>query len=352
MDGKSYSAKIRGGGYRSASISYLRIFATIMIVASHAWSTLPENPDMFSLTAAENTFLEIAYSLTKWCVPAFFMVTGALLLRKDKEISVKDCIWKYAKRMLLALVIFGIPYALLMIYFDTKKISLGMIPESIIRVINGDSFGHLWYLYTLIGIYLFLPFIKLFVNNASMQLFKYTMILMFIFNFCFPFINALTGLDIAFKLPLTTYPAFYLLMGYYIYNERPEWAERKWMAVAGIVISAVIIIAVGIARGPIESVMSYHSPVAVLFTVSIFMLFNGIKKESTERLWKTDRLCFGVYLIHPLFIQFCYKFLHIIPTGNSLYPVLSIAFAAAFVVIAFIASWVMSLIKPLKNYVL
>ncbi len=340
------------GQSRSSALSYLRIFATIMIVASHAWSTLPENPHIFALTGAETTFLEIAYSLTKWCVPAFFMVTGALLLRKDKEISEKDCIWKYAKRMLLALVIFGIPYALLMIFFETRKISLGMLPESIIRVINGDSFGHLWYLYTLIGIYLFLPFIKLFVNNASKQVFTYTIIIIFIFNFCFPFINAMTGLNIAFKSPLTTYPIFYLLMGYYIYNEKPEWAEKKWMAVAGVVVSATIIITIGVTGGSLAPIMSYSSPVAVLFTVSIFMLFNGIQKESTERLWKTDRLCFGVYLIHPLFIQFCYKFLHITPTGNSLYPVLSIVFAAAFVVIAFFASWVMSLIKPLKKYVL
>ena len=105
---------------------------------------MPENPDLFNLTASETTFLEIAYNLTKWCVPSFFMVTGALLLRKDKEITIRDCIWKYTKRMLLALVIFGIPYALLMIYFDTKTISLSMIPESILRVINGNSFGHLW----------------------------------------------------------------------------------------------------------------------------------------------------------------------------------------------------------------
>ena len=254
--------------------------------------------------------------------------------------------------MFLALVIFGIPYALLMIYFETRKISLGMLTESIIRVINGDSFGHLWYLYTLIGIYLFLPFIKLFVNNATKQVFKYMMILMFIFNFCFPFINALTGLDIAFKLPLTTYPLFYLLMGYYIYNEKPEWAEKRWMAVAGVAVSAVIIIAVGVAGGSLAPIMSYSSPVAALFTVSIFMLFDGIKKEITEKLWKTDRLCFGVYLIHPLFIQFCYKFLHLTPTGNSLYPILSIVFAAVFVAIAFVTSWVMSLIKPLKKYVL
>lgn len=337
---------------RSSALSYLRIFATIMIVASHTWSTLPENPDMFSLTAAETTFLEILYTLTKWCVPSFFMVTGALLLRKDKEISIRECIFKYAKRMLLALVIFGIPYALLIIYFDSRMLSLSMISDSIIRVINGDSFGHLWYLYTLIGIYLFLPFIKIFVNNASREVFRYIVILLFIFNFCFPFINAMAGLDIAFTLPLTTYSLFYLLMGYYIHNKKPEWAKKKWMAIIGIVASGSVIIAVGLAGGSLAPIMSYSSPVAVMFTISIFILFQRIERPSTERLWKIDRLCFGVYLIHPLFIQFCFKYLKVLPTGNSLYPVISIVFAIVFIFISFIASWIMSLIKPMKKYIL
>lgn len=137
------SRQIIMGGYRLSFISYLRIFATIVIVASHAWSTLPENPEIFSLKASEKMFLEIAYNLTKWAVPVFFMITGVLLLRPDKKVSIKDCVCKYAKRMILALLLFGIPYAMLMILFDTKTLSFSIIIESFIRVINGNSFGHL-----------------------------------------------------------------------------------------------------------------------------------------------------------------------------------------------------------------
>ena len=45
-----------------------------------------------------------------------------------------------------------IPYAMMMIYFDTKTISSSMIPQAVLRVITGESFGHLWYMYILIGI--------------------------------------------------------------------------------------------------------------------------------------------------------------------------------------------------------
>lgn len=337
---------------RSSALCYLRIIATIVVIASHAWSTLTENTYMFSLTISEKVFINILSDMTKWAVPCFFMVTGALLLKNDKEVSVKDCIWKWARRMLLALVIFGVPYSMLIIFFETGRISYSMIPEAIIQVINGDSFGHLWYLYTMIGIYLFLPFIKLFVNNASRQEFRYVVIIIFIFNFCFPFIDKLLGTTIAFEIPLTTYPLFYLMMGYFMFNKEDAIVRSKIAPYAVIAGATLLIIGVDILSNAEIAIMSYNTPINALCTLSIFSLFIRTKKASTDRLWKVDRLCFGTYLIHPLFIQFQYKFLKVIPTGNSFYPVQLIVFALAFVIMSFAASLVMSQIKSLKKYVL
>lgn len=336
----------------SGALSCLRIFATVAVVASHAWSTLTDNLDMFSLTASESAFLITAYSLTKWAVPVFFMITGALFLRSDKQIGIRDCIFKYAKRILLALVIFGIPYGMLMSLFETKELSLSILPDAILRVINGESFGHLWYLYTLIGIYLFLPVIKIFTDRATKGQMGYLLLILFVFNFCMPTINRLTGSSIAFKLPLTTYPLFYLLLGHVLYNERPQWVYRPWLAEAGIAICALTVLTVGISGGNLNIAMGYSSPVAALFAASVFLLFNRYEKPASQRVWELDRLCFGVYLIHPLFIQFVYKFLHIVPIGNGLYPVLSMLFALVFIAVSFGASWVMAQIKPLKKYVL
>lgn len=336
----------------SGALSWLRIVATVAVVVSHAWSTLTDNPDMFSMTLSENAFLVTAYSLTKWAVPVFFMITGALFLRKDKQISIRDCLCKYTRRMLLALVIFGIPYGMLMSLFETKQISLSLLPDAIIRLINGDSFGHLWYLYTLIGIYLFLPFIKAFTDRATKGQLGYLLLILFVFNFCIPLTDTLTGSHIAFKLPLTTYPLFYLLLGHYFYNEKPQWSQAAWIPVAGTAASVIIVLAVGMAGLPLGYVMDYHRPGCALFAASMFLLFYRIGKPGSGRVWAMDRLCFGVYLIHPLFIQFVYKFLHITPIGTPLYPVLSVLFALVFVLLSFTASWVMAQIKPLKKYVL
>lgn len=78
-------------------------------------------------------------SLSNWSVPMFFMLTGVLLLRRDKVIEYKDCICKYAKRILLPLFIFGVPIAWLEIFTETRAVSLDCILDGIIRVISGNS---------------------------------------------------------------------------------------------------------------------------------------------------------------------------------------------------------------------
>ena len=193
---------------------------------------------------------------------------------------------------------------------------------------------------------------NLLLQNVLKRKYFYTLLILFVFNFCVPMIDTLTGSHIAFKLPLTTYPLFYLLLGHYFYNEKPKWAEEAWIPVAGTAVSVTVVLTVGIAGLPLGYVMDYHRPVCALFAASMFLLFHKIRKPASGRIWALDRLCFGVYLIHPLFIQFVYKFLHITPIGTPLYPVLAVVFALGFATLSFAASWVMAQIKPLKKYVL
>lgn len=97
----------------------------------------------------------------------------------------------------------------------------------------------------------------------------------------------------------------------------------------------------------------YNSP--LVLAVSVFMFYVCCMRDSgvtTVFIWKIDRLCFGVYLIHPLFIQFVYKFLKITPITFDYYIIMTFLFAAAFALVAFIASWVMSRIKIMRRWVL
>lgn len=97
---------------------------------------------------------------------------------------------------------------------------------------------------------------------------------------------------------------------------------------------------------------SYDSPVIGVLAAVVFLMF--VSKEWREKswLWRVDRLCFGAYLIHPLFIQFVYRFLKITPIRFKIYPVMTLLFCLIFVCLSFLASWIMRKIKILKKYVL
>lgn len=91
----------------------------------------------------------------------------------------------------------------------------------------------------------------------------------------------------------------------------------------------------------------------VVISALVFVLFKGADIKSGDKLWYMDRLCFGVYLVHPLFINFVYKFLKISPVdAGKGYPLAVVAFWTFFVVCSFAVSWLIYLIKPLKKYVL
>lgn len=99
--------------------------------------------------------------------------------------------------------------------------------------------------------------------------------------------------------------------------------------------------------------ISYNSPLILVLAASMFIVFRSISLEGAKRLWKVDRLCFAVYLIHPVFIHFTYRYLRITPAKfTELYPIVTVGLFIVFLTSSFIGSWMLSKVKPLKKYVL
>lgn len=90
-----------------------------------------------------------------------------------------------------------------------------------------------------------------------------------------------------------------------------------------------------------EAWVQYDSPIIAVLAVSIFGLFITRKWKNIRFLWTVDRLCFGAYLIHPLFIQFTYRFLKVTPINFSLYLIVTVLLALFFIGLSFAAPWIM-----------
>ena len=313
----------------------------------HTNSTLGDNSDIFDL----DNFTASFYS--KLAVPCFFMITGALLLKKEKQITVQSCLCKYVRRILLALFLFGVPFALVKTFFETKTLSLHSLLDAFLAVLQNESWDHLWYLYALIGAYLLLPILKRFTDDCTKNELLYACSLLLFFDCLVPVINAACGIEIAFTIWLPLRPCFYILAGHYL-SEHPLKIKLWFSFICAILLLAVIWGLDGCMSGDLYTAVK--TCLVVLVSVAVFTAFQTLHINISERtktmLWRIDRLCFGVYLVHPVFIHLMYRFFHISPVnfGDSIIAVL--LFFLGFSAVSFAASWVMSLIKPLKKYVL
>lgn len=287
-----------------------------------------------------------------WAVPVFFMITGELLLDEKRTITYSVCIKKYAKRIILALIVFGIPFSMMEVFMTTRTLNFDLWWKGVVNVIEGKSWGHLWYLYALIGIYLVLPFVKAAINHMERSQVRALLIVLFVFNFILPLIEDLLELEFGFYIPISSFALFYLIAGKYVSDYWKEVNRRITVAgcIALIALACVLIAIVDDFSG----VVGYSSPIIAALALLMFLTFKGItvNEKWNDTLWKIDRLCFGVYIIHPLFINFVYKFLNITPVSFDLYWLAVPAFWIFFVCCSFAASWAMSKIKPLKKYVL
>lgn len=339
---------------KKSDISLLRIAATLAVVFLHTNNTLSNNLSQFSLTENQTVFFTVNNVLMNWAVPVFLMITGALLLDSNRKITENICIKKYAKRIVLALFVFGVPFSILEILLNTKTIRIETLFEAILNVINGNSWSHLWYLYSLIGLYLILPILKSFVDNSSEKTLFYSLSILFLFDFVTKWIDKIAGTTIAFEIPIAGFIVFYALAGRYFTIKKPFFLKEKRICGGLMIIEVIAMILFSIFFYPqSKEFLSYNSPLIACLSITIFCFFSGFTVKNPKILWKADRLCFGVYLIHPVFINFVYKFVKFTPIKfGSAYPIATFGFWLFFIITSFVGAWIMYQIPVLKKYIL
>lgn len=334
-------------------VSFLRITATLSVILLHTASTISENCDIFNITDSQKIVLSFIHHVLFWAVPVFFMLTGKLLLDSQRDISYEKAIKKYTMRPILALCIFSFPCACIKIFMENGDFNINIIPKAFLALLTNNSFSHFWYLYELIGIYLLLPVLKPFIKTAEKKPIDILLILLFLSCFLFSLIESVTNINIAFDM-LLPYSVFYLILGYRL--SISVKSVNSLILFTGIVLTSVFILISEI-YGFSQYIAGYKSPVIVLLAVCVYLLFDKIVLKNIgsrrfEMIWSIDRLCFGAYLIHPIFIQFTYRFLKIVPTNYNCWWLLIILFFVIFAMLSFMASWILCKIKPLKKYVL
>ncbi len=299
---------------RTTYFEYLRLISIIAVIVIHVSGSNWYKIEKGSLDWIIQTFFNVS---SRFCVCVFCMISGALLLRPEKEIAVKDIFSHYIKRILICTVVWVVFYA------------------AFYTVLNGEDlryFGtrlfkhpaHLWYLFMLMGMYLALPVLRSISKDRDAT--RYMILLVVAFSalefvagttgffdaiakdsYCFSQWKALLGklkeLKVAF---IPGYLALFML-GHYIHQYGlGEWHGRIVLAaVPALLISSLLTVIVSVLTDKgAYTFMLETNPLIILASAGIFAFFKGEdadREASTPIQRKAASLggcSFGVYLVH------------------------------------------------------
>ena len=338
---------------RNISLDILRIIATMAVVLLHVVTGVMDNVDMALYPKEQVVFLVIRDLIT-WCVPVFIMISGYLFLRRDKKITYGVMFAKYIRRIVLALFVFGVPYALIELLINSKTFKIGMVWQSILNVCVGNTWSHMWYLYLVILLYLITPALKYVISKVPDIIVWIVMAVIFFSSSILPFIKNTLGMDSLPMMPGDMIYLFYYLCGYEL--NRLERRKNKAAAFSCITVVALVVIYMIADRcGGNAMVMAYNYPFTVVVSISLFeavLLFPmEMNEKITARLKSISGLCFSIYLIHPIFINFLYKFLNITILDMPVFVSIP-AFFFGILAASVIGAYVINKITVLRKYVL
>ena len=252
----------------------------------------------------------IVISLRKWGVPVFFMISGALFLNPNKEITYQEILKKRVPRLLLAYVFWGVLYRL---YGFVLEGFDGFTIKQLFRKVIEFPHFHLWFLPTLTGVYLLIPMLRKIAQDN--RLLRYALIIWIVYVFVsfFQFVEA-------FKLVKHFYDLFkmnsivgfsgYFLLGYYLSRHDFSRKQRIWIYMLGIVgvlvtIFGTICVSAKMSKA-VERYLYGLAPQVPAMATALFVLVKELASKCGTRTLKfvgfVRKDLFGIYLTHPLWL--------------------------------------------------
>ena len=367
-------------------VDLLRFIAIFMVICIHC-------SDPFNVSAEArsnpeyNLWGSLYGSFLRPCVPLFVMITGLLLL------PVKQTMGEFYKKRLLRI---AVPFLIWSVLYNIFPWLTGMLglPSTILSDVFAyasadasqsfnDAFKQIllipfkfnaytvpmWYIYMLIGLYLYMPFFTGWVKTASVKqkkiflgLWGITLFLPYAYQFFSPEIFGLS--------PWNTFGTFYyfagfngyLLLGYFLTNDVKDWPRYKTLLIS------VPMFVMGYAATYIgfrsmtaiptctehemELFFLYCSPNVASMTIAVFILIRNMEINSPflMKVFASITTCgLGIYLVHYFIVGLGYAIATIlsipVPLKIPVTAVIVFAISWAFVALFFqfvpkVAKWI------------
>ena len=386
-------------GPRKQFLDVLRVLATCAVVLMHVLTGATDVTDA-SIVPEYRSLLLSVMDLVTWCVPIFLMISGYLFLNPERTLTYPVMIKKYCRRIALAILLFGVPYAASELVVAERTFRIRMIPEALKMTLMGHTWSHMWYLYLILFLYLITPLLKKVLRVLPVWGVVAMMAVIFLGSSVAPFLNKVLDVNSIPVLPDGGVYFLYYLCGYLFAvrevcvdkaessgtsgkgmetGDTTEPVRGKRIGNVWLIAAAVLIMGMILSRtlAGFSIQMAYNYPFTVLLAVLLFAAgWNGggdsaalaaQEKNRIHRIpWQeAGALSFAVYLVHPVYVNLLYKFVKITPftvleqcgvqsvaAGQAVLILLLAAFCLVVLALATATAWVLRKIPVLRKFVL
>jgi surface polysaccharide O-acyltransferase-like enzyme len=279
-------------------IDAIKVAAIFAVVLIHTFANTLYSSSSDEMLFAHANLLD---SLSRFCVPVFFMASGAVLLSRDYDIS------QFYKRRLFRIIPVLIFWSLiyLIVRIVVKGEEIGVL-QSIMMFFDGQIYYHLWFLYVIVTLYLLSPFMRRLIISMNGVEAKILFALWFTLAIAVPHIEVVFELKFGFAYRELGAYSGYFMLGYYL--SRIEFKRPIFFLFLFLFSSSAIFYLTGyfsLQKGEFFAAFyDYATPLVFLQAVTMFAIFKSFETaKPLEYAAKLSPLVLGVYLIHPLILE-------------------------------------------------
>ena len=185
---------------RIVFLDYVRVFACFLVMVVHAsenfygapGSTDMVGPQAFLANEADRLWVSMYDGFSRMAVPLFIIVSAFLLAPMKEGLTM----WQFYRRRSIRILP---PFFIFMILYSTLPMLWGQIDgatsiKDLSRIfLNFPTLaGHLWFMFPLISIYLFIPIVSPWLSKATAKEERF-FIGLFLLSTCMPYLNRWFG---------------------------------------------------------------------------------------------------------------------------------------------------------------